>query len=158
MKQPQMKAPGLALACLLLGGPVLSQVRVIDGDTLALAGTRWRLAGIDAPELVQSCLDRQGSPWPCGYLAKGRLVELIGAKPVTCRYEGTDIYNRHLGECFAGNLNLNASMVSGGYAIANRRYLREQEAAKRAKLGIWQGAFQSPKDFRKEHLDNSPRK
>lgn len=38
---------------------------VIDGDTLAKGGERFRLLGIDAPELSQTCV-RGGESWPCG--------------------------------------------------------------------------------------------
>src|SRR5687767_8406773 len=45
-----------------LAGPV----RVIDGDTLDVGGTRVRLHGVDAPESAQMCLDGEGQGWACG--------------------------------------------------------------------------------------------
>ncbi|MGG2475553.1 thermonuclease family protein, partial [Rhizobium sp. BR5] len=42
---------------------------VIDGDTLSKGSERFRLLGIDAPELAQTCL-RGGESWPCGAEAR----------------------------------------------------------------------------------------
>src|SRR5688572_22588959 len=45
--------------------PVVGTARVLDGDTLDLAGHRIRLYGIDAPESRQIC-QRQGRSYGCG--------------------------------------------------------------------------------------------
>ena len=51
--------PNLALA------DAIGPARIIDGDTLDIAGERIRLHGIDAPESRQSCV--VGSEvWRCG--------------------------------------------------------------------------------------------
>ncbi len=50
--------PAIALA------DVAGPVRVIDGDTIEVAGARIRLHGIDAPESGQRCR-RQGVAWLC---------------------------------------------------------------------------------------------
>ena len=70
-----MRALALAAALLLLAAPVLAlpagaqditgQARVIDGDTLDLAGQRICLHGVDAPQKAQTC-QIEGLPWACG--------------------------------------------------------------------------------------------
>jgi endonuclease YncB( thermonuclease family) len=47
-------------------------------------GVEYRLFGIDAPELHQSCNEVNGKPWPCGRAAKAKLTTIInrGRRPV----------------------------------------------------------------------------
>ena len=65
-----MKRPLIVFAvALFLAVPALADItgqpRVIDGDTLEVAGQRIRLHGIDAPESRQLCR-RDGELWLCG--------------------------------------------------------------------------------------------
>lgn len=55
----------------------------VDGDSLEIDGHRIRLAGIDAPELTQSC-NRGGESWQCGKVAKEQLAALVRGKRVEC--------------------------------------------------------------------------
>ncbi len=65
--------PGLALA--EISGPA----RVVDGDTLEVAGERIRLYGIDAPEKDQTCsIDARA--WACGIAAWGALVQITAGR------------------------------------------------------------------------------
>ncbi|MDO9418983.1 thermonuclease family protein [Pararhizobium sp.] len=129
---------------------VSGTVRVVDGDTLVLSGQSVRLAGIDAPELHQTCL-RGNESWPCGREALGHLEALAAAGPVTCTTRGEDKYGRLLGVCRAGGLDLNAAMVSAGLAVAFGDYVREEAAARQASAGLWAGTFDLPKDWRARH-------
>ena len=54
------------LAASAAAAEMTGPVRVIDGDTLDLAGTRVRLWGIDAPETRQTCEGRDGQTYECG--------------------------------------------------------------------------------------------
>jgi hypothetical protein len=68
----------LAIAAPALAAEITGPARVIDGDTLDLAGTRIRLWGIDAPETRQTCevgtgrLTNAGGPRAPGGLSKFR--------------------------------------------------------------------------------------
>ena len=72
----------IIIACLIpisvATADVTGKPRVIDGDTIEIAGTRIRLNGIDAPEENQTCLDEVGLRWQCGKASTFTLLNLIG--------------------------------------------------------------------------------
>jgi endonuclease YncB( thermonuclease family) len=72
--------------------------RVIDGDTLVLAGgERVRLAGIDAPELREGKPGRTGPfPEPGAVEAARALKSMVEGKLVGVERSGTDDYGRTL--------------------------------------------------------------
>lgn len=92
---------------------VAGSARVIDGDTLEVAGGRIRLQGIDAPERWQKCRDRHDHSYPCGSAATAALNSKIGPGQVRCEVSPErDRYGRPLGVCFTGaGVDLNAWMV-----------------------------------------------
>lgn len=64
-------AAALAAAFVLHASPAMAEsltgtAKVIDGDTLEVAGTRIRLYGVDAPESKQLCKRRNGQEYSCG--------------------------------------------------------------------------------------------
>jgi endonuclease YncB( thermonuclease family) len=125
---------------------------VIDGDTLDIAGERIRLHGIDAPEKDQSC-SIGDQVWECGIASWGFLVQLLAGQTVTCDPLDIDQYGRTVAVCFADNQDINANMVSEGWAMAYREYSQDyvpQEAAAEVSgLGIWQGEFVPPWEWRR---------
>ena len=68
---------------------IVGKARVIDGDTLEIAGQRIRLHGIDAPESQQTCW-AGGREWACGREATFALAYETGMHWVTCREKGGD--------------------------------------------------------------------
>ena len=138
---------------LLIALPAAAEVRVIDGDTLNVHGTKTRLWGIDAPEGKQSC-QRDGVAWLCGQEAAKALRELIEGEGVRCTEKDRDRYNRSVAVCFIGGLEINAWMVEWGWAFdypdySHGAYADEQEAARRAVSGLWVGEFEMPWEWRK---------
>ena len=89
----------------------------------------------------------------CGHVSKKKLKEKIGNKKVTCNVSGKDRYKRYLGTCFSDKINLNKWMVINGYAIAYRKYSKkyiiDEDYAKKNKLGLWSGSFIYPEKWRK---------
>ncbi len=148
-----------------------SEIVVTDGDSLRFGKERIRLFGIDAPELNQMCKDEFNENYFCGEEAKKRLNRWIllasySKKKIYCYYSERDKYNRILGECFYGNpeetkgfgssaININFFMVLEGYAVAylkySDKYSEEQKTAKALKLGLWQGDFDTPEEWRKKN-------
>ncbi|MDH4438895.1 MAG: thermonuclease family protein [Rhizobium sp.] len=123
---------------------------VIDGDTLAKAGRRLRLAGIDAPELGQMC-ERKSAAYDCGLAARARLIVLLKDPTVEC-FGGAsdeDRYGRALVHCRSGTLDIGQKMVRVGLAVADGDYHMAERDAWDAGLGVWAGAFERPEDWRR---------
>ena len=127
--------------------------RVIDGDTIEIAGDRIRLKGIDAPEAKQMCLEKSGDWWRCGEVATFALLDLVGSHWITCKGKKRDHYGRLIAVCYVGPYDLNSLMVSRGHAMAYRKYSRvyakEESIAKTKKLGLWRGQFIPPWNWRR---------
>jgi endonuclease YncB( thermonuclease family) len=94
---------------------------VTDGDTLKFSPhLRVRLYGIDAPELRQTCDD---GAWPAGKIAREKLVEIIGGRPVRCEQVDWDgRWGRPVSRCLAGDTDVSEAMVKAGMAWAFVRY------------------------------------
>jgi endonuclease YncB( thermonuclease family) len=110
----------LLSALLLTANPTTAQT-VTDGDTIKMAGTTYRLHGIDAPETHQTCADG----WPAGRIATEYLVNLMHGHTVTCTPETKDRYGRTVALCRADGVDVEAEMVRNGMALAFVRYSRD---------------------------------
>lgn len=134
-------------------------VHLADGDSFSLGRDRYRLFGIDAPELHQDCADPSGRAWPCGLRARSELRRLIGTYPVECQVVTVDRFGRNVATCTAGGRNLAEEMVRAGFATAYVRpgssgpYERLEQEARAGQRGIWAGSFDMPHDWRR----NNPR-
>ena len=143
----------IATFILLIGQNVSSNtVHVIDGDTIKIGNKKIRFSGIDAPELNQYCF-KNGKKILCGVLAKKALVKKIGNKIPKCVIEGKDIYKRILAECFVNEKSLSKFLVRNGYAFAyikySKKFIQDEEFARKNKLGLWSMKFDYPWEFRK---------
>jgi endonuclease YncB( thermonuclease family) len=129
----------------------------IDGDTLRAGnGAAYRLYGIDAPELKQTCEEANGKSWLCGRAAKAKLTTLMKGGKVTCEEKTKDAHGRVIAVCSAeGVLDLGEAMVLAGYAIdlasEGNPYKDAEKEARDAKRGIWRGTFEQPAQWRQDH-------
>lgn len=142
-------ALALAAVVLLAAWPTGKEWRVIDGDTLDLAGERIRLFGIDTPERGQSC-----GPLACGRAATEALADILSAGAVRCTRVNTDRYGRTVARCKAGRIDVNREMVRRGMAWAYRQYgddyIADERAARKARIGIWKHKSRPPWNYRAE--------
>ena len=137
--------------------------KVVDGDTIKINSKKIRLYGIDAPEKKQKCKKTYltisfmsfTKDYMCGEVSTQKLIKKINKQKLNCNIIDVDRYKRLIGECFKRNINLNSWMVSNGYAVAYRKYSKKYVSdeinAKNKKLGIWQGKFEMPWDYRRKN-------
>ena len=133
----------------------LGPARVIDGDTVEINETTYRLSGVDAPEMGQKCINKSGISFDCGEVARRGLEQTIAGKPVNCVATELDMYRRTIATCTVGGKDLAGAMIVSGYAVAFRRYseayVAQEVAARSQDVGIWATEFQMPWEYRQSN-------
>ncbi|MFZ5965107.1 thermonuclease family protein [Thalassococcus sp. BH17M4-6] len=128
-------------------------LRVIDGDTFDVGGTRVRLHAIDAPETDQLC-GGQGAPaWECGAWVRREVRARFDGQFATCETRDIDRYDRIVAICHIAGRDIGEMLVSDGLAFAYRQYgwdydLQEKAAAV-AGRGLHATGVTSPAAFRR---------
>ncbi|WGF88769.1 thermonuclease family protein [Marinivivus vitaminiproducens] len=133
------------------GDTLSGQATVVDGDTIEVAGAEVQLLGIDAPETGQTC-EAKGDVYDCGEQATNTLEGLIGNASVNCAVRDVDFREHAIATCRRDAVDLAQAMVSEGWAVASygysAPYANEEKQASGAGIGIWQGRFDMPWDWR----------
>ena len=106
--------------------------------------------------LIRSCASR--AAWPTARLAllgssRPRPADACRPGAATCEVVGEpDPYGRVLGRCKINGTSLNEQYVRDGYALARPSettdYVAAEAEAKGKKIGLWQGRFLAPSEFR----------
>ena len=137
--------------------------KVTDGDTIRIDKKKIRLLGIDAPEIKQQCRKiwlaisfiSFSKNYPCGQISADKLKIKVDNKMLNCKWTYKDRYKRFVAECFKDKMNINAWMVRNGYAVAytkySKKYVAQENLAKKEKSGLWSGTFEMPWDYRKKN-------
>jgi endonuclease YncB( thermonuclease family) len=131
-------------------GQIVGSARVIDGDSIVVAGTEIRIYGIDAPESRQTCR-KAGRSWPCGRVATDAMRTMVAGREIQCRPREQDRYGRTVAICLTEGLDLGAAMVKGGHAVSYGAYGADERDARDARRGIWSGPFELPAAYRAHH-------
>jgi micrococcal nuclease len=138
---------------------ICETTKVSDGDTIAVdcdgEVLKIRFCGIDAPEKKQ----------PLGQESKAMLSKLVEGKQVVIRPLEKDRYNRTVAEVSVkvGNdeyaHNVNEAMVKAGMAYHYAQYSKNcpsrnlivdaEAIAQKNKIGVWNGDYQKPWDYRR---------
>ena len=152
------------LLCNSIAEEISGIPKVVDGDTIHINNYKFRLEGIDAPEMRQQCKKEFFKisfligftfykDYSCGRISKEKLTSKIRGSEIKCIFTTKDRYKRYIATCYKEKTNLNQWMVRNGYAIAYRRYSKkyvpDEDFAKENKLGLWQGKFINPEKWRK---------
>ena len=127
--------------------------KAIDSTIIQIGDQRVMLYGVDSVMRKQSCL-LNGKPWLCWDAAVRDLQAVVDQGTVTCDPVGEpDPYGRVLARCTVNGHSVNEEYVSRGYGLARTSettdYVAAEAAAKEKKLGLWQGEFKPPGEFRR---------
>ena len=143
----------VAYALPVQAGQVTGQGKAIDSTIIEVNNQRVILFGVDSVMRKQTCL-MDSKPWPCWTAAVRDLQALLDRGSVTCDMVGDpDVYGRDLGRCTVDGQSVNEQLVSHGFALARRNessdYVNAEASAKAKKIGLWQGQFVQPAEFRR---------
>ena len=125
---------------------------VQSGETLRLAGVTVRLAGIEAPDRLQSCAKPGGRRWDCAASARDALAKLVRGRRITCALSGQDESGIRTGQCNANGADLASELVRNGHVFAASglfaSYSTQEGEAQSAKAGLWAGDALRPAEWR----------
>ena len=142
---------------------ISGKAKITDGDTIVINKNKIRFFGIDAPEKKQICKKPYISisfliinkNYHCGKISTIELKKYLKKSKIKCIFNSKDHYNRLIADCYKNKKNINSWLVRNGYAIAYKRYSKkyilDENYAKKNKLGIWQGSFENPEKWRKNN-------
>jgi endonuclease YncB( thermonuclease family) len=129
-------------------------IRVVDGDTFESQNIKFRLWGVDAFEMKQTCQAADKSEYKCGENSKEALQEIITqANEIKCTELKKGRYKRSIVRCIIDGVPLGELLTRSGWALDYTQYSNnafkvfEEEAANR-KAGAWAGCFVKPWDWR----------
>ena len=147
-------ASGLAAILTLRrrAGSLTGPAKVIDGDTIVVAGELVRLHGLDAPELDQTFWWR-GERIACGMMAMAALEALTAGIELRCEAIERDRHGRLVAKVFSPErVDIGRRLVLAGWALAYRQYSTDyvdsEAEARKARRGIWKGTFAKPWEWR----------
>ena len=132
---------------------IVGPAKAVDSTIIEIAGQRIMLFGVDSVMRKQPC-SLDGKSWQCWAAALQELQTLVGQGPATCDTVGDpDPFGRVLGRCTINGQSLNEQFVRSGFAVArpseSKDYVAAEADAKEKKLGLWQGQFMPPGEFRR---------
>lgn len=155
-------APSLAAKTVTLEPvDITGRASAVSGDLVRVNGMLLRLAGVEAPEADQPCLKPNGRRWSCSASARSALDRLVRSATVTCVPNGHDDAGRQLATCKARGSDIGAELVRRGHVFAASglfaRYGGDEEEARAAGVGIWQGDVVRPKEWRDQAWEEAKR-
>ena len=107
-------------------------------------------------KLINTALIKKKIKYSCGLNSTKALIQFIKKnrnKSIKCIHHGIDKYGRFISECWTGEISINSWLVKNGFALAYLQYsdkfFHDEKIAKEKRLGVWQGRFIYPWDWRR---------
>ena len=141
---------------------ISGRATAITGDLMRVGGTLVHLEGIEAPAPSQPCYRPNGRRWGCAAAARAGLDRIVRGRSVTCAPSGQDDSGHVLARCaIDGTTDVGTELVRSGYVFAAKSLFNslsgEEDAARSAKAGIWQGEVSRPQEWRDQTWEEAKR-
>lgn len=125
---------------------------VLAGDRLRVDGEIIKLSGVIAPDVNQPCFKANGRRWACSTSAQRALDRLVRGRLVSCKPTASDDAGVTLATCAIGEDDIAGKLTRGGHVFAASgmfsSYRADEDLARAAKIGLWQGETVHPEDWR----------
>jgi endonuclease YncB( thermonuclease family) len=131
----------------------------LNGDTLRLNGQVYVLAGIEAPDRQQACMQARNRRWRCGERALAALEAAVRPGPIACLPAGStaDAAGRLPATCSIGGRDIADGLVRQGHVFALPAtfggYGTAEAEARARKVGLWSGEAERPSVYRAKLWD-----
>ena len=158
MKSSLLRRTVVAVAAILISTPsafawtLSGTAEVVESDVIRLEGYRVYLFGAESVEPRQLCRVN-GQTWECFAAAVRQLQTIVSEGDVVCDIlSGPDALNQLIGSCTVNGEDISQRMVRSGFAVTvpdeTDAYDEDEAAAREEGIGLWQGAFTLPPDWR----------
>ena len=140
--------------------PAPSQdIAVLHAGLIEIDGERHALFGVDAPSVNQTCRNASSGLWACGTDARKAVATFLQDRDVVCTPVTRQVADAPaMSRCLVDGVDLNAWVVSSGWAVADTtvddRLVAAQGNARSSKSGLWTGWFEAPAEWRARNDDD----
>ena len=137
----------------------LQNVVVLHAGLIEIDGERHALFGVDAPSVNQTCRNANSGLWACGTDARKAVATFVQDRDVACTPITRKLADAPaMSRCLVDGVDLNAWVVSNGWAVADTavddRLVAAQGDARSRKAGLWTGWFEAPAEWRARNDDD----
>jgi endonuclease YncB( thermonuclease family) len=114
----------------------------VDGNTIRLGRQTFRLFGMEAPSLQETCPNQRGGRSECGRAARFELARILSYAPAVCQAVDQEGDATLSARCEINGRDVGAAMVREGFADALYRdspeYVGREGEAVRQSRGVWE--------------------
>lgn len=118
---------------------VLPRPQTIDAGRMAFGARTLQLRGVKPTERQRLCQNSDGTPWPCGMVARTQQRLFLRNRSVTCDIASANWTGTIVAACRIGDRDIAEWLISNGWTEAadDPALMTLSEAARSARLGLF---------------------
>lgn len=118
---------------------LLPRPQTIDAGRMAFGARTLQLRGVKPTERQRLCQSSNGTPWPCGMVARTQQRLFLRNRSVACDIPSANWTGTIVATCRIGDVDIAEWLIGNGWTEAtdDPALLTLSEAARSAKLGLY---------------------